>query len=143
MLQKSIFQNWVEYSDDGTLNHNLVNPTWNFNSFTKYEILDENRKPVSGEELYYCTFSDENGKSGYVVVSYLGDALSKTDRTETPYLYDLQANIEDITEQLGKTEIDLSTAAASRVRIVGTDKQIIGEGIRFTDRNGHEYVYYF
>lgn len=143
MLQKQVFQNWVEYDNSGALNASLVTPKWKFDSFTQYYILDQNMKSTSDQELYYCTFSDENNKHGYIVVSYNGDSLSKIDRVETPYPYDLQANIDEITAKIGETKLDLSTAVAMRVRIADAGQNTTREAIRITDSNANQYLYYF
>lgn len=98
---------------------------------------------TSDQVLYYCTFSDENNKCGYVVVSYNGDSLSKRDRVETPYLYDLQANIDDVIEKLSEAGIDLSTDVATRVQVVDARQNNAREAIRITDSNANQYLYYF
>lgn len=143
MLQKSIFQNWVEYDNNGQINPNLTNPKWNYKSFTQYYILDQDMNSISDQELYYGTFTDDNDNSGYIVVSYHGDSLSKIDRTETPYPYDLQANLADITAKLLETDLDPTTAKAARVQIIDTTQDTKREAIRITDAKANQYIYYF
>ncbi len=120
-----------QWTDDS-----IVNPVWNYDSFTKYE----------GKNLYYCTFTDDNGKYYYIVLRYNatdGGGLEKIRYRETPYCYDFRANLDQIAAKLSETDVDLSSAVASRVQIVDTDKNRSGEAIRITDSSGHAYIYYF
>lgn len=144
MLQKHIFENvltsWAEYN----LN-DIKNPKWKFDSFAQYSVLDQNLVSISDEKLYYCTFEADDGKCGYAVVLYNenGSALSKKYIAETPYFYDLQTNIEAITTELNKTELDFASATASRARLTNTDENTSNEVIVITDEKGHTYLYYF
>lgn len=77
MVQKSIFKKLLL---NGWLDEisGMENARWNYDTFTKYTVLD--RDPVPDEEqgeLYCCTFSADNGRYGYIVISYSGDGLSK------------------------------------------------------------------
>lgn len=139
MLQKSIFKNLLS----GWLGEDIVNPIWNYDSFTRYDILDENFTSTGEwQELYYCTFSSDNDKTGYVVLAYHGDSMSKVDAAVTPYLYDLEANIEDIGTQLDQSEIDMTTASARRVRLNGTANSGSREAILVEDKE-HIFSYFF
>ena len=73
--------------------------------------------PAAGTEIYCCTYSEDNGKYGFVVIAYEGSGLSKICLEETPYPFDLKEDIEDVMEELKKTDIDLSTDSAVRERI--------------------------
>lgn len=67
MFKKSIFKKMVS----GWTGGELQNPVWNYDSFARYYILDQDLAPsMSDQELYYCTYSDDNDKSGYVVLLY-------------------------------------------------------------------------
>ena len=137
MMQKSIFKRLVDHWTDSDIH----NPIWNYDTFTRYQILDSDIACVDpDEELYCCTFSSDNGKFGYIVVSYDGDSLSNMGVVETQYLYDLNANIKDIMAELKETNIDLSSAVASRVKLVGTDGKGSVEAIRIVDNYGNVYM---
>lgn len=143
MIQKRIFQNnlesWISVQID-----DIDNPVWNYDSFTKYHIVNQDMISVAlDEDLYYCTFSADHNKSGYIVVSYDGESLSKVEAVETPYLYDLNANLEDITDALRETGLDLSSASASRVQLTDEDGNRTDEAIHITDGNGSGYLYCF
>jgi len=127
MIQKSIFKRMV----DNWTPANIVNPTWNYETFTQYQISGSTR-----QDLYVCTFSANNNKHGYIVVAYDGSSLEKFAVVETPYLYDLKANMNEITTKLSKTDINLSSTVASRVRLNGS------EVILFTDNTGKKYACY-
>lgn len=136
MFQKNIFQN---LADDWTGEETAA---WNYDSFAKYEILDHAMGSVAKDEaLYYCTYSAEGGKCGYVVLQYTGDGISRFSLMETPYLYDLREALDELLPLLEDTELDLSTAVASRIKLVDTDKNRSDEAIRFTDEAGHEALY--
>jgi len=140
MLNKSIFKSMI----DGWTEDDIVNPIWNYDSFTQYHIINHDMVSVAdNENLYYCTFSADNDKFGYIVLSYDGSSLQKINTIETSYLYDLQANLDEIADKLSQIEIDLSSAVASRVQLVDINKKQSDEVIRITDENGHNYMYYF
>lgn len=140
MLQKSIFKNLI----GGWTEEGISNPVWNYDSFARYEVLNRSSTGAEeGAELYYCTFSADNGKCGYGVLAYHGDGMSKVKVAETPYLYDLQANIEAVSDALGKTELDPATARAVRVEVNGAAEGESEEAIRISDDKGRAYLYYF
>lgn len=119
------------------LNHwtddSIVNPVWNYDSFTKYE----------GEDLYYCTFTDDNDKHFYMVLRYDaadGGGLGKVRSGETPYSYDLKSNLEEIKDKLSETDLDLSSTVASRAQLVAKDQNRSAEVILFTDDHGNQYA---
>ena len=140
MLQKHIFENMLESWAEG-----LENPVWEFDSFTGYQMLDSGLEPEEGQgELYCCGFSADGGKTGYVVVQYQDDgpSLRMVASAQTPYLYDLRANLEKVSAELEKAGVDLATAAASRVSVAGEEGRA-GEAVRITDAAGHLYLYRF
>lgn len=140
MLQKSIFKNLI----GGWTEEGISNPVWNYDSFARYEVLNRDLTGVEKDaELYYCTFSADNGKCGYGVLAYHGEGMSRVKVVETSYLYDLQANMEAISDALGKTELDPATARAVRVEVNGADAGEAEEAIRISDDKGHDYLYYF
>lgn len=142
MLHKSIFKNLL---NNGWLDDmkGMENAVWNYNTFAEYSVLNEGMDTASeGGELYYCTFSADHDKYGYVVVEYYGDSMSKIRAVETPYLYDLQTNIEKIKEELAEADIDLTYASASRVQSYNEEENPV-EGIHVTDDNGHTWFYRF
>ncbi len=59
-----------------------------------------------------CTFSADNDRCGYIVISYSGDGLSKIRAVETPYLYDFLSERDQIKKKLETSGVDLSTASA-------------------------------
>lgn len=139
MLQKSIFKKLL----DQWTGEDVHNPVWNYDSFTSYQLPDSDRDSLpSGTEIYCCTYSEDNGKYGFVVIAYEGSGLSKICLEETPYPFDLKENIEDVMEELKKTDIDLSTASAVRERI-NDGKQGITEAVRITDRKGNSCLLLF
>lgn len=135
MLHKSIFKGWLENIGG------VQSAKWNFDTFTEYTILDQEPE-VSGETLYCCAFSTDGGRAGYLVAAYTGAALRRIYAAETPYLYDFREKEEAIQEELGKTELDLSSVAASRVQFKD-DHGVSAEGILFQDSAGREYLYHF
>lgn len=138
MLQKSIFKKLI----GGWTEEGISNPVWNYDSFARYEVLNRDLTRAEEEaELYYCTFSADNGKCGYGVLAYHEEGMSKVKVAETPYPYDLQANLKAISDALGKTELDPATAEAVRVEVKGAEEA--EEAIRFSDDKGHAYLYYF
>lgn len=140
MLQKSIFKRLVDHWTDA----DIQNSVWNYDTFMRYQILDSGSACVGlGEELYCCTFSSDNGKFGYIVVSYDGDSLRNMGVVETQYLYDLNSNIEEIMIELKEANIDLSSAVASRVKLVDTDGKSSVEAISIVDGDGNVCICYF
>lgn len=80
MLQKSIFKKLLL---NGWLDEisGMENARWNYDTFTKYTVLDRDQIPDEDQgELYCCTFSADNDRCGYIVISYSGDGLSKYER---------------------------------------------------------------
>jgi hypothetical protein len=138
MIKKTIFNNLL----DDWVDNSIKNPKWNYESFTEYHILDHELGYIdSDKELYYCTFSADDNKYGYIVVSYDGESLQKINVIETQYLYDLQENIDEIVDKLSEEEIDLFTTVASRVQLVDKNKNLSNEAILFTDSSGNKYIY--
>lgn len=134
MLQKSIFQNLL----DDWAGEAFANPAFDYDTFSSYQILDEEGAPVEGQgELYQCTFHDEEGRYGFLVVSYEGEGMSQVNTVETPYPFDLQANLKDIVAQLGEDGLDGETADAKRVQLAGEDST--QEAIYISDQAGHLY----
>lgn len=127
MLQKKIFKKlltqWVP-SD-------ITNPVYSYSTFSEYHISGSSKN-----NLYTCAFTADNGKYGFVVVSYDGQSLSNKGVYITTRLYDLNANISAIEKKLNNTSINLSSATASRMRLDGD------EVIYFTDSNGQKVVCY-
>lgn len=73
-----------------------------------------------------------------------GPAVSNWSVAETtPYLYDLNANMDAIAESLRNTDIELSTAKASCVYLLDREKKRIDQVIRFTDGKREDYICYF
>lgn len=139
MLQKHIFENTLVSWSGGA-----PNPRWNFETFARYHVLNSDMVPgENGKELYYCTYTADEGQYGYVVLLYDGDSLSCYGSARTPYLYDLQANMDKISQKLAGTEIDTATATASRVSLVHTEINRTDEAILVTDDSGHRYICYF
>lgn len=139
MFNKSIFKNlasgWTAKLGD------IENPKWNYDTFTKYTLLDEDKNPeAKSDSLYCCTFSAENRKYGYAVISYDGDSLSLVRAEETPYLFDMRKNMEGIKTELNYTKIH-SASKAARVQISNGEDTL--EGIYISDDEGNHYVYNF
>lgn len=142
MFNKSIFKN---FSDDWTENiGELENPKWNYDSFAQYRVLDQELAPVDeNEELYSCTFSDDSGRQGYLVMRYEGSGISKIKAVETGSLYDLQTVLNEVREGLKNSDADLSSAAAFRAKLMNADQTAGEEAIVVKDGEGHSYVYRF
>lgn len=141
MLQKSIFKHLL----DGWTGESVVNPVWDYDTFTRYAILNQDMETVPSGDLYCCTFRADNGKYGYVLLSYSDDgpSLSNMGVFETAYPYDLQANLEAVIEKLHDAGIDLPAAAASRVRLVNPETDGSYEAVRITDGDGRDYLFRF
>ena len=143
MLQKSIFKKLLL---NGWLDEisGMENTRWNYDTFTKYTVLDRDQVPDEDQgELYCCTFSADNDRCGYIVISYSGDGLSKIRAVETPYLYDFLSERDQIKKKLETSGVDLSTASARRAEALGEDGSDPAEGIYFTDSKGNHYFYSF
>lgn len=125
----------------------IESPEWNYDSFAQIQIIDHDLKVSRPEErLYYCTFSDGADRQGYIIIKYneAESSMSNWDVTETtPYVYDLRTNMEKIRESLMKTDIDLSTAKASRIYLFDKDKNRADQAVRFTDGKGDNYICFF
>lgn len=140
MLQKKIFGNML----DGWTDSGVENPEWNYDSFARYTVLGQDLTPVaSDKELYYCTYSAGQGKHGYVVMAYDGDSLERVALVETPYLYDLRANLNEVAAGMEQAGIDAATATAARVQLAAPEENRTGEMIAITDANGGRYACYF
>lgn len=142
MLQKSIFKKLLL---NGWLDEisGMENARWNYDTFTKYTVLDRDQIQMRIRELYCCTFSADNDRCGYIVISYSGDGLSKIRAVETPYLYDFLSERDQIKKKLETSGVDLSTASARRAEVLGEDSSDPAEGIYFTDSKGNHYFYSF
>ena len=123
---------------------------WNYDTLAPVLLLDHDFKPVTQQDkgLYTCTFSTDDGRSGYIIVSYgegaEGPYISKRSLHETtPYQYDLRANGEQIAEALKESDIDLSTASAARAEWIDTENNSEDRIILFTDGKGDRYICYF
>ncbi|HCC35398.1 MAG TPA: hypothetical protein DEQ02_07115 [Ruminococcaceae bacterium] len=132
---------WVEEATG------IKNPQWNFDCFTQYRVLDHDLESVTrkGEKLYYCTFSDGVDRYGCFAFLYdeNGPGIQKYSLYETtPDLYDLDACLDDIASNLAKTELDLSTAEASRVSWLDRDNNRSDQIILFADAKGGCYFHY-
>ena len=137
MFRKNIFKKLI---NDWTC-EDLVNAAWNYDSFASYQMLDGDGNSLSDKDLYYCTYSADEGKYGYIIVAYDGDSLRRISSAETSYPYDLDTGMEAVLAGLEETGMDPSSASAVRVGIiVGED---IREAIRITDGEGHECICYF
>ncbi len=115
--------------------NDIVNPVWNYGSFTKYE----------GQDLFYCTFTADNGKYYYMVLRYdarNNGGLGKVRYSETPYYYDLKSSIVEIKDKLIETELDLSSTVASRAQLVDKYNNSFDEVILFKDDDGTCYACY-
>lgn len=123
---------------------------WNYDTLAPVQMLDHKFNPISrpGEKFYTCTFSTDDGRYGYIIISYgegkEGPYISKWSLNETtPYQYDLRANSSQIGEALNKMDIDVSTASAMRAEWIDTDKKRGDRIILFTDGKNDKYVCYF
>lgn len=133
---------WVK-SETG----DLEEPQWNYDSFTEIDFLDYDLEELNpGKTIYCLTFSDGSGRYGYAIVEYDENGpsiLNRGIKETTPYQYDLKANMEEICAALMKTDIDLSTAKASRVYLYDREKKRADQVIRFTDGKGDDYICYY
>ena len=137
---KRFLDMWFEYFIDGS-----AAVTWNYDTLAPVQLLDHSFQSLAGPDvrLYTCTFTTGDGRCGYIIISYQpqGPAISKWSLNETtPHLYDLRANSAQIADALAQTDIDLSTATATRVEWMDTDKNRGDRVILFTDKNGGRYL---
>lgn len=140
MLQKSIFKSMIE---NGWAGDGVEGAAWNYGTFTEYLCYDAQGALIQpAEPLYCCTYSTGGGQSGFVVVSYSGEALSRVFSAQTPSLYDLQACWDQVSDALAQSEVDLSTSIAARVSLLD-DAGESREAIQITDRSGNTFVYEF
>ncbi len=136
MLHKKIFSRLIRHWTDAA-GFSAASPAWAFDSFTRYDILDpELRSIATQQEIYCCGFSSPDGGSGYFVLSYDGNSLCNLKAAETPYPYDLNANLKAIIAGLEGTSLDLSSISANRVRLDDPETGRSMEAIRFTDSAG-------
>lgn len=126
-----------------------IEAQWNYDTLAPVRLLDHDFKSVarSGDTFYTCTFTTDDDRCGYIIVSYRegkeGPYISKWSLHETtPYLYDLAANSEQIAAALKETDIDLASASAARVELIDTDKNRGDRIILFTDGTDSHYVCY-
>lgn len=147
LIQKSRLAKMLPQWTAADIGSSIVNPQWNYDSFTKYEILDKNGVSTgTSQVLYYCTFTANNNKHGYVVIEYdsaNGGGLGNRGAVATTNLYDLRANGEALSPLLAGTDLDLSTTVATRISQVEDNNGTLVEGIQFVDKSGRNYIYYF
>lgn len=141
---RRFFNMWFEYFID---EEGKGKVHWNYDTLAPVELLDHNFDSIARPDtkLYTCTFSTEDGRNGYIIVSYNkeGPSITKWSLVETtPYLYDLRANKEQILAALMETDIDLSTAKATRVEWIDTEKKRGDRIILFTDAKEDQYICY-
>jgi hypothetical protein len=132
---------WVGHRTD------ITEPQWNFDSFTRYQVLNHNWEPATreGQDLYYCTFSDGVRRYGFAAFAYNGanPSISNYSIAETDsQLFDLRAVMDDIASNLIKTGLDLSTTIAERVAWLDKENNRTDPIILFTDMNGAGYYYF-
>lgn len=139
---KKFFDMWFEeYIQEDVEAH------WNYDTLAPVQLLNHDFDSIarSDVELYTCTFSTDDDRYGYIIVSYSEDGphIKKWSLHEsTPCLYDLRANSEQIAAAIMKTDIDLSTATATRVEWIDTDKNRGDRIILFSDGKGDRYICY-
>nr|WP_308624780.1 hypothetical protein [uncultured Eisenbergiella sp.] len=139
MLHKSIFRKLlVQWAGEA------VDPVWNYDSFTAYQMPDtEETRLTETAKLYCCTYSGADGTYGYVVVAYEGNGLTRISLEKTPYLFDLKANWEAVMAGLKEAGIDPDSAEASRVRIADENTEGTAEAVRITDDSGNSCLFRF
>ena len=122
----------------------IESPQWNLDCFTEIKMLDHNLTTIyPGRSLYCCTFTDGANRCGYVILEYdeTGPSVSNWGVTETtPDPYDLRANWAAIRASLQTTDLDLSTATASRVCLFDKEKKRGDQVICFADGKGDHYI---
>ena len=136
------FDMWFESSIEEN-----ARPDWNYDTLAPVELLDHDFKSIAkpDDKLYTCTFTTEDGRCGYIIVSYYkdGPSFKKWSLYETtPHQIDLKANSGQIAAALAETDIDLSTATATRAEWIDTKKNRGDRIIFFTDGKGDRYVCY-
>lgn len=136
---KRFFHMWAEYDlGEG------INEHWDYDTLAPVQLLNHNFDviPCSDDPLYTCTFTTDDGRSGYIIVSYNEEdpSVSKWALCETtPYIYDLRAYSRKIADALAGTDIDLSTTSAARVEWIDTGKNRGDSMFLFTDGRGKSY----
>ena len=114
MLQKSVFRSMLQ----GWAGQEFENPVWVYDSFTQYTLFDAELKAQASEfPLYCCGFTDDAGKTGFVVVAYDGDSLQKVELQATPYLYSLDTAWPPLAKALSAAGVDAQQATATRGRV--------------------------
>lgn len=139
---RRFFNMWLENDLGGD-----IRADWNYDTLAPVLYLDHDFNSLAKPEtrLYTCTFSADDGRCGYIIVSYSDDgpSISKWSLLETtPFAYDLRANSGEIAKALAATDIDLSTATAARAEWIDTDRNRGDRIILFTDGKGGRYVCY-
>lgn len=122
----------------------MENTNWKFDNFTDYKVLNHDMQQIRPDQLLYsCTFSNGVDRTGYVVFSYddEGPSIQNFGVTETtPHVYDLKSNDSAILESIEETDLDLSTAKASRISWFDDKKKRSDQAVLFTDDNGSNYI---
>ncbi len=142
---RRFFNMWYkEYTGEDT------EPHWNYDTLAPVLLLDHDFQTLPQEDkgLYTCTYSTDDGPTGYIIVSYgesaEGPYISKWSLCEsTPYQYDLRANEEQIAAALKKTDLDLSTVSAERTEWIDMETNREDSVILFTDGKGDRYILCF
>ncbi len=118
---------------------------WDYAALAPVQLLDHTFQPIAlpGETLFTCTFTTDDGRCGYIIISYgeskEGPYIAKKSLYETtPYLYDLRANMDQITTALKETDIDV--AAAIRAERIDAENSREDHIILFTGNSGDRYV---
>lgn len=140
MLQKNIFKNMIE---NGWAGDDVEGAAWNYDTFAEYLCYDAQGALIEPPEpLYCCTYSASGGETGFVVVSYSGEALTRVLSAQTPSLFDLRACWDEVADLLSQSDVDLSTATAARVSLLNAAGEEY-EAIQITDGGGNACVYEF
>lgn len=124
-----------------------MKPRWNYDTLAPVQMLDHDFVSLtrSDIQLYTMTFSADENRYGYILLTYSPEdpSIQKWRLVETtPHPYDSQANSNKIAVSLQRTDIDLSTATATRVEWQDTKKNRGDRIILFEDGNGNLYICY-
>lgn len=143
-LQNNSIRRFLDMWVESNLGEDIA-PQWQYDTLAPVQVLDHAFADAAKLDtpLYTCIFTSEDGRCGYIIVEYIEDdpSIGQWGLMETtPALYDLRANERAIAAALEATDIDLTTATASRVNWVDTDNNRSDQIILFADGKGDRYV---
>lgn len=110
----------------GWAGQEFENPVWVCDSFTQYTLFDSELKAQASEwPLYCCGFTDDAGKTGFVVVADR-IACKKVELQATPCLYNLDTQRGNMQKHwVLPVDTQQALAARGRIRQQGANTEVI------------------